>query len=80
MRWLLVNGMDGAPAYLDQILRARVVSRCSCGCPRVDFALDGRLSKRAGPFTIIADVQGQSPEGALIRVIVHACEGELSDI
>jgi hypothetical protein len=72
--------MEGAKAYLDQIPRARVVSRCSCGCPTVDLALDGHLSKRAGGSTILADVQGRSPEGALVGVIVHGREGELSEL
>jgi hypothetical protein len=80
LRWLLAHGLEGAELYLDQIPRARVVSRCSCGCPSVDLALDGRLSKRVGGSTILADVQGRSPEGALVGVIVHARDGELSEL
>ena len=80
LEWLLKNGMAGAEAYLEQVPRVRVVSRCSCGCPTIDLALDGRLSGRKGPSTILADAQGQSPEGALIGVIVHAREDELSEL
>jgi hypothetical protein len=80
LRWLLVHGMEGAELYLDQIPRARVVSRCSCGCPSVDLALDGRISKRVGGSTILADVEGKSPEGALVGVILHARDGEISEL
>jgi hypothetical protein len=80
LRWLLINGMEGSRAYLDQLPRARVVSRCACGCPTVDIALDGRLSAQAGSSVILADVQGRSPEGALVGVIVHAHQGELSEL
>jgi len=80
LEWLLKNGVEGADAYLEQTPRARVVSRCTCGCPTVDLALDVRLSGRHGPSTILADAEGRSPEGHLISVIVHARGGELSEL
>ena len=80
LHWLLTNRTGGPEAYLNQVPRARVVSRCTCGCPTVDLALNGRLSKARGANAIIVDAQGKSPERALVGVIVHACDGELSEL
>ena len=79
VRWL-INSVGQEENYLPQVSRLRVVTRCTCGCPSVDFALDGRLSKLHGPADIIADAEGRTPEGALVGVILRVREGELSDL
>ena len=81
IEWLLVNGgVPDARSYLNQVPRARVVSRCTCGCPTIDVALDGHLSGRKGGSDIVADVEGISPEGGLVGVILHSRDGELSEL
>jgi hypothetical protein len=78
VRWLINSA--GQENYLPQVPRLRIVTRCTCGCPSVDFALDGRLSKRHGPADIIADAEGLTAEGALVGVILRAREGEVSEL
>ena len=48
VRWLVEHGEPGCDRLLDQIKDLKVVSKCTCGCPTIDFALqdDGNLSKR----------------------------------
>jgi hypothetical protein len=75
----LLDRSTEAGAYQGQLSLARVVSRCGCGCPTVDLALDGG-SGRSGASIILADVTGRSPEGVLVGVILHGREGELSEL
>jgi len=76
--WLLENGLPEASKFKWQIPRLRVVSRCGCGCPTVDFAIG--VDRKEGPSHIIADVEGDSPEGVRVGVIVHVREGEISEL
>jgi hypothetical protein len=78
LEWLLGHGRPDASQYLPQIPKLRVVTKCGCGCPTVDFALGG--DRKDGPSRIIADGEGTSPEGVRVGVCVHVREGEISEL
>jgi hypothetical protein len=78
LHWLVDHGAPDAAQYKPQISKLRVVSRCGCGCPTVDFAIG--VSRTEGPSHLIADVEGESPEGVRIGVIVHVRDGEISEL
>lgn len=78
LEWLLAHGRSDAPQYRLQIPKLRVVSRCGCGCPTIDFAMG--TTRKIGPSDVVADAQGRSPEGILVGVIVHICEDEISEL
>lgn len=40
-RWMLEHGDPDAQSFLPQLERARVVSRCPCGCATIDIEVDG---------------------------------------
>lgn len=75
---LLTHGQSDVSEYLPQIPKLRVVSKCGCGCPTIDFAI-GRVRKN-GPSRIIADGEGTSPEGVRVGVCVHVRDGEISEL
>lgn len=77
LEWLLANGRPDASKYRPQIVKLRVISRCGCGCPTIDFAIGATL--RTGPSYIVAEAEGTS-EGVLVGVIVHIREEEISEL
>ena len=83
LEWLLacpssnVSGSD-VSKYKSQVAKLRVVAKCGCGCPTVDFALGS--DRKSGASEIVAEAGGKSPEGVLVGVILHAREGELSEL
>jgi hypothetical protein len=80
LEWLLTNGNADAPAYVSQLSQLRVVARCACGCPTLDLAPGGKKSRTVGGLTILADAVGHSPENVPMNVILHAREGEISEL
>jgi hypothetical protein len=56
VRWMLQHGDPEAAAYLEQLDRARVISRCPCGCASIDFAIEG-IPRREGGMRILADFE-----------------------
>ena len=80
LEWLLANGYEGASAFTSQLAQAKVVSRCACGCPTIDLAISDKQERTTGPSTILADAVGYSPEGVKVDVILHAREGQLSEL
>src|SRR6185437_16786785 len=62
VRWLVEHSfMENAARLLPQVDRLTVVSKCNCGCPTIDFALDGKLAERRGEKYIgdwLADIDG----------------------
>jgi hypothetical protein len=68
VRWLLVHApVGGALAHLVPTVKTlRVVGRCSCGCPSVDFEVDGQTL----PAQPIADATGQTADGTDVGVIL----------
>ena len=80
VKWLLEHGTDTARELLPQLDRARVVSRCSCGCASVDFSVDGKVAPPKTGMTVVSDHRWDSPEGYFFGVFAYAREGLLSGI
>ena len=80
LEWLLTNGSPDAKPYLSQIPNVNVIGKCTCGCPTIDLALGDREQRKTAPSIILADFLGTSPEGVEVGVIVHAREGEISEL
>lgn len=80
LEWLLANGHEEAQAFVPQLSQVKVVSRCSCGCPSIDLTVSDKTERTTGPSTILADAVGRSPEGVEVDVILHAREGQLSEL
>jgi hypothetical protein len=78
LQWLLMHGSYDASKYMSQIDSLRVVSKCGCGCPTVDFALQS--GRKVGGSDIVAEAGGKSPEGISVGVILHVREDELSEL
>ena len=67
-RWMLEHGEPEARAYLPQLDRVRVVSRCPCGCATIDLQVDGFPQPR-GIMRVLGDYyfeQGGEVSGAFI--------------
>ncbi len=85
--WLLTRGAEitGADtargtAFLPQLGFLRVVGRCSCGCPTIDLSLE-ELSLAVDAVTeTIADVEGRSPQGTQIGIILRAVGGRITEL
>jgi len=80
LQWLLANGFEDTSLFAAQLSQAKVISRCACGCPTIDLVIGDRMSRTEGVSTIIAQAGGNSPEGVKVDVILHAREGELSEL
>jgi hypothetical protein len=80
LEWLISNGNADASAFASQLPQVKVVARCTCGCPTLDLALGENKSRTVGASTILADAAGRSPEGIPVNVILHAREGEISEL
>src|ERR1017187_4400943 len=76
IRFLLEHG---DPQYLplaSQIDSLRVVSKCTCGCPTVDFALEGNPPLRKDSH-LISDF-GATVDDQPVGLLLFACNGSLS--
>ena len=80
VKWLLEHGTGEAQVLLPQLDRARVVSRCSCGCASVDFSIDGKVAPPTSGVSVVSDYRWDSPEGYLFGVFAYAREGLLSGL
>ena len=76
VRWLLDHGDPQYLPYASQIDALRVVSKCTCGCPTVDFALEGNPPLRKGSH-LISDF-GATVDDQPVGVLLFACNGSLS--
>jgi hypothetical protein len=79
LRWLMEHGTPEAARYADQIERVRVAAECTCGCPTIDFALDGQ-PRATGGSLIISDVVGTTPDGTGVGVTLHVRGEALSEL
>ena len=77
--WLLDHAESDSSLYSAQLIDARVVSVCGCGCPTIDLGIRGAPAPKSGS-SILADYYGMSPEDLLVGVIVHARDGFLSEL
>jgi hypothetical protein len=75
VRWLLEQGYESAGTFLPQLEKAKVVSRCSCGCASVNFSIGGKTSSETG-MQILSDYQWSSAVGYLLGIFLFA-KGEL---
>src|SRR5215471_1326913 len=83
LEWLLARPSSDTrdsevSKYKSQVAQLRVVAKCSCGCPTIDFALGS--DRKNGASDIVAEAGGKSPEGVSVGVILHTREGELSEL
>jgi hypothetical protein len=78
VRWLLANTarIDHADALLPQVEGLLVAERCDCGCPSVEFLVEG-LSATA---SIVAEARGTTPEAEPVGVLLWARAGRLSGL
>src|SRR5438094_3595192 len=76
LEWLIAHGVPNASRYSSQIPRAKVESRCTCGCPTIDLAVDGK--QMFGPSEIIAGAGGTSPAAIAVGATLHCREATSS--
>src|SRR5882724_3982116 len=79
VKWMLEHGSPEASRYLVQLDRARVFSRCSCGCASIDFAIGGNRPTNFA-MRVLSDFQWQSPEGYLFGAFVFEQDGLLAGL
>jgi len=79
IRWLVEHSfVDDATRLMPQIERLSVISKCNCGCPTIDLALDGEPVVRKGEMFIsdwLADVNGMP-----VYVQLWVSNGQISSL
>jgi hypothetical protein len=75
VRWLLEHGAPRAREFLPQLRGLRVVSRCLCGCPSIDF-----VAESPGGMEILADYAYDDPDGHGVGVYLFASGGRLAGL
>jgi len=80
LEWLIANGDTDAMQYAPQLAGIRVVGLCTCGCPTLDLAIGDREERTIGPSHILAEFDGTTAEGVQVCVILHAREGQISEL
>jgi len=76
--WLLEHSFRDSIDLLPQVERLTVASRCTCGCPTIDFALDDEPVNRKGEQLIsdwLAEVEGE-----LVGVMLFQTNGKISTL
>ena len=79
IEWMLSHGTSEAAHFAPQLSRARVYSRCPCGCASIDLSIDG---KRPTDFRmrVLGDFQWQNAEGSLFGAFVFEQDGLLAGL
>ncbi len=87
LRWLLTVGAEitgtnaaRAAAYLPQLDELRGRASCICGCPSIDLSLESPKMLVNDESGILSDVEGRSPEGTAIGLILRAKSGCMSSL
>ena len=80
LTWLIQNGCQEARLFAPQIDAVRVVGRCSCGCPTIDFAVDDPISSGIDCPRVLSDFIGSTPEGWQVGVLLHQNGGKLAEM
>ena len=77
--WMLAHGTSEAAYFAPQLGRARVCSRCPCGCASIDLSIDG---KRPTDFRmrVLGDFQWQNAAGNLFGAFVFEQDGLLAGL
>jgi len=78
IRWLLEHGDPKHLPLIDQINSLRVASKCTCGCPTVDFDLGDGINSLVGEG-MIADC-GATVDDQAVGVLLFARRGLLSTL
>ena len=68
--WLLKHGNSRAVAALAQVDSARVVERCPCGCPSVDFSIDGVTAAIRSGMEVVSEFWWRTQRGNLCGAYV----------
>lgn len=55
VRWMIENGDDPDPRYLEELDQAEVCGGCDCGCESIDFQIGGKAPDMSGKWDIISD-------------------------
>ena len=79
VRWLLNHGCSNGVEFLTQLNRARVASRCYCGCASIDFAIDGIVPEK-GNVSILSDYGWTDADGRSFGAFVFARCGLLAGL
>ena len=76
--WMLLHASVAGPLghFEPTVKTLRVVGACSCGCPSVDFEVNGQTP----PARPIADATGQTAEGTEAGVILWGHEDAITGL
>ena len=77
--WLLGNGGDRARQFLEQLHRARVVGRCSCGCASINLSIDGNTHYGKTGMEVLCEYRWNAAQGEF-GVFAFACGDLLAGI
>jgi hypothetical protein len=80
VRWLLEHGRPDAADFLPQLGRARVVSRCPCGCASIDLAIDEAAPPAGAGMSVLSDYFWVADDGSHCGVFVFARGGLLAGL
>jgi hypothetical protein len=78
--WMLEHGDARAAGALPQVERARVISRCGCGCASVEFSVDGLAPLPRSRMEVVSDYCWFTERGNLCRAYVFLRAGRLAGI
>jgi hypothetical protein len=78
LKWLLQHGVPGSEQFMFQIDSLSVISKCTCGCPTVDFSLDGPPAS-SNCDRILADCLA-TVDGQDVGVILFQRNGRLRSL
>ena len=76
--WLLEHGLPEAKTFAPQLEKLRATRWCDCGCPSIALHVDEGSPLGTGSSSVIADVDGRTPEGKKIGVLLFQRDGKLS--
>jgi hypothetical protein len=76
--WLLRHGNPGSELFLEQLDSLVVVWKCSCGCPTVNFAREGKPAPHEAEH-ILADYLA-TMDGEEFGIILFQRGGRLSSL
>lgn len=79
IRWMLEHGGPGASAFVEQLERARVHSRCACGCASIYLAIDDARPNDLS-MNILGDFQWRTESGAAFGAFVYEQDGLLAGL
>jgi hypothetical protein len=78
-RLLSIGGLSSSSFAL-QVESLRVVSRCDCGCPTVDFISVDAGDAKAGRPGILVDAYARTRDGDVVGAILWEKDGNLSGL